>query len=222
MLIRPIAKRNGMTYSMIAMVIMIASVIILVVSNFSPFSIVVACSGLFIFASCLLVIGIRKLTDLSFRFSLTVQGIHYFTSRGGFTILWQHIQRIDIPTINDTTGRSQLPYVGIRLRQRNSLIDSASLPLLAHMLIEQRALILLAGAPTQLYGNADNMLYPNIKIEHNYSGLQAMFSNRMQFLHNSLGYDIFFPYDDLDRPPVQFVTLLRNLKNNPAQLDNID
>ena len=222
MLIRPIAKRNGMTYSVVATIIMLVSVIILVASNFSPFSTVVACGGLFVFGTCLLLIGIRKLTDLSYRFSLTAQGIHYFTSRGGFTILWQHIQRIDIPKINNDVGLSELPYVGIRLNQRNDLIDSASLPLLAHMLIEQRALTLLAGSAAHLYGSADNMLYPNIKIEHNYTGLQAMFCNRMQFLHNSLGYDIFFPHDDLDRPPEQFVTLLRNFKNNPTQLVNND
>ena len=33
-------------------------------------------------------------------------------------------------------------------------------------------------------------------------------------LHDTLGYDIYFPEDDLDRSPAEFVTLLRQFKAN--------
>ncbi|MFT5808126.1 MAG: hypothetical protein ACI9LG_002427 [Moritella dasanensis] len=214
MLIRPIAKRNGMTVTIVAAVLIFSSIIALlsIANNNSLYFPLFA--GSLVVGFILLLVGIVKINDVDYRFSLTNEGIHYFTSRGGFTILWQDIQRIDIPRINDGLALKDLPYIGIRLNQRENLINSASLPTLSHMLLEQRALIMLTDPNSTLYGNADNMLYPNVKVTHNYKGLQAMFINRMHYLHDTLGYDIYFPEDDLDRPPAEFVTLLRQFKTN--------
>jgi len=216
MLIRPIAKRNGLTITIVAGLFIFSSVIALLTTSadidyYLYFPLLAAS---LIIGICLMVIGIAKINDVYYRFSLIKEGIHYFTSRGGFTIFWQDIQRIDIPRINDGLELKELPYIGIRLNQREHLINSASLPTLSHMLLEQRALIMLTEPNSTLYGNADNMLYPDIKITHKYHGLQAMFINRMQYLHNTLGYDIYFPNDDLDRSPTEFVQLLRELKTH--------
>ncbi|WP_017219672.1 DUF2982 domain-containing protein [Moritella dasanensis] len=214
MLIRPIAKRNGMTFTIVAAVLIFSSIIALlsIANNNSLYFPLFA--GSLVVGFILLLVGIVKINDVDYRFSLTNEGIHYFTSRGGFTILWQDIQRIDIPRINDGLALKDLPYIGIRLNQRENLINSASLPTLSHMLLEQRALIMLTDPNSTLYGNADNMLYPNIKVTHKYKGLQAMFINRMHYLHDTLGYDIYFPEDDLDRPAAEFVTLLRQFKTH--------
>jgi len=216
MLIRPIAKRNGVTVTIVAVLFIFSSIIALLTTStdngyYLYFPLL---AGSLIIGICLLIIGIAKINDMYYRFSLTKEGLHYFTSRGGFTILWQDIQRIDIPKINDGLTLKELPYIGIRLNQREHLINSASLPTLSHMLLEQRALIMLTDPNSSLYGNADNMLYPDIKVPHKYQGLQAMFINRMQYLHNTLGYDIYFPNDDLDRPPAEFVQLLREFKTD--------
>jgi len=216
MLIRPIAKRNGVTVTIVAVLFIFSSIIALLTTStdngyYLYFPLL---AGSLIIGICLLIIGIAKINDMYYRFSLTKEGLHYFTSRGGFTILWQDIQRIDIPKINDGLALKELPYIGIRLNQREHLINSASLPTLSHMLLEQRALIMLTDPNSSLYGNADNMLYPDIKVPHKYQGLQAMFINRMQYLHNTLGYDIYFPNDDLDRPPAEFVQLLREFKTD--------
>jgi len=216
MLIRPIAKRNGITVTIIAALLIFSSIISLLTTsadtgNYLYFPLA---AGALIIGICLLIVGIVKINDLYYRFSLTKEGIHYFTSRGGFTILWEDIQRIDIPKINEGLELKELPYIGIRLKHREHLINSASLPTLSHMLLEQRALIMLTAPNSTLYGNADNMLYPDVKVTHNYHGLQAMFINRMQYLHNTLGYDIYFPNDDLDRAPTEFVQLLREFKTD--------
>ena len=212
MLIRPIAKRNGMTLTIVASLLIFSSIIALlsIATNNTLYFPLFA--GSLIIGIVLLIVGIIKINDVDYRFSLTNEGIHYFTSRGGFTILWQDIQRIDIPRINDGLELKDLPYIGIRLNQREHLVNSASLPTLSHMLLEQRVLIMLTDPNASLYGNADNMLYPNVKVTHKYQGLQAMFINRMQYLHNTLGYDIYFPHDDLDRSPAEFVQLLRKFK----------
>ena len=216
MLIRPIAKRNGVTFTIVAGLFIFSSITALLTTsndagNFLYFPLLAAS---LLVGICLLIVGIAKINDMYYRFSLTKEGLHYFTSRGGFTILWQDIQRIDIPKINDGLELKELPYIGIRLKQRDHLINSASLPTLSHMLLEQRALIMLTDPNSTLYGNADNMLYPDVKVTHNYHGLQAMFINRMQYLHNTLGYDIYFPNDDLDRAPAEFVQLLREFKTD--------
>jgi hypothetical protein len=214
MLIRPIAKRNGVTFTLVAGLFIFASIIALLsIANNNSFYFPLF-AGSLIIGIILLIIGFAKINDVDYRFSLTHEGIHYFTARGGFTILWKDIQRIDIPKINNGLALKELPYIGIRLTQREHLINSASLPTLSHMLVEQRALIMLTNPNGTLYGNADNMLYPNIKVTHKYQGLQAMFINRMHYLHDTLGYDIYFPEDDLDRSPAEFVTLLRQFKAN--------
>jgi len=216
MLIRPIAKRNGLTFTIIAGLFIFSSIIALLTISSdtnNPFLFPLFAASLIVGVG-LLIIGIAKINDVDYRFSLTNEGIHYFTSRGGFTILWQDIQRIDIPKINNGMELTELPYIGIRLNQREHLINSASLPTLSHMLLEQRALIMLTDPQSTLYGNADNMLYPDVKVTHRYQGLQAMFINRMQYLHNTLGYDIYFPNDDLDRSPADFVALLRQFKTH--------
>lgn len=216
MLIRPIAKRNGITLTMVAGLLIFSSIITLLTTSSDTNNglYLPLLAAALIIGIILLIIGIAKINDVDYRFSLTNEGIHYFTARGGFTILWQDIQRIDIPKINDGLALKELPYIGIRLNEREHLINSASLPTLSHMLLEQRALTMLSNPNTSLYGNADNMLYPNVKITHKYQGLQAMFINRMRYLHDTLGYDIYFPVDDLDRSPAEFVTLLRQLKAN--------
>lgn len=214
MLIRPIAKRNGVTFTIVAGVFIFSSIIALLTisTNNPPYFPLFAAS--LIIGIGLLIVGIVKINDVDYRFSLTHEGIHYFTSRGGFTILWQDIQRIDIPRINNELELKELPYIGIRLNQREHLINSASLPTLSHMLLEQRALVMLTDPSSTLYGNAENMLYPDIKTTHKYHGLQAMFINRMHYLHDTLGYDIYFPNDDLDRSPIEFVQLLRDYKSH--------
>lgn len=216
MLIRPIAKRNGVTTIIVAGLFIFSSLIALLTTSTSInyYLYFPLLAGLLITGFCLLLIGLAKIHDVYYRFSLTKEGILYFTSRGGFTILWQDIQRIDIPRISDGLELKELPYIGIRLNQREHLINSASLPALSHMLLDQRALVMLTEPNGTLYGNADNMLYPNIKVTHKYHGLQAMFINRMQYLHDTLGYDIYFPNDDLDRSPADFVHLLQELKTH--------
>ncbi|MDX2319798.1 MAG: DUF2982 domain-containing protein [Moritella sp.] len=216
MLIRPIAKRNGVTFTIVAGIFIFSSIIALLSITTNNTLYFPLFAGSLIIGIVLLIIGIVKINDVDYRFSLTNEGIHYFTSRGGFTILWQDIQRIDVPRINDGLTLKDLPYIGIRLTQREHLINSASLPTLSHMLLEQRVLIMLTNPTASLYGNADNMLYPDIKVTHKYQGLQAMFINRMQYLHNTLGYDIYFPTDDLDRSPAEFVQLLRKFKTHQS------
>lgn len=220
MLIRPIAKRNGITLSLLASILIISSIYGLLVEPDNRYFSFPLMAAILILGLVLLVIGLTIIRDVYYRFSLTENGIHYFTRHGGFTILWQDIQRIDIPKISDGLALKDLPYVGIRLKQHEQLIATASLPILAHMLLEQRALVLLTKSSANLYENADNILYPATKVKHNYRGLQAMFLNRMLFLHNSLGYDIYFPADDLDRPPQQFVQLLRNYMCNNLERDS--
>lgn len=208
MLIQPISKRNGLTFSALGVWLICISLFSLLYALLPKFIM----SGLLILGLVVLVIGIRKLSDTFYRFSLTEQGIHYFTRSGGCTILWKDIQRIDIPKMIDGTEEIDLPYIGIRLSDPRRLISTASLPMLAHMLIEQRALVQLSLSDTELIEHADTQLSPAASEEIQLEGLQVQFLKRMTLLHKTLGYDFYFPIDDIDRSPEQFVDLLRTLK----------
>lgn len=208
MLIQPISKRNGLTFSLLGSILICFSLICIAYALLPRFLMAV---GL-ILGLVILVIGIRKLSDTFYRFSLTEQGIHYFTRSGGCTILWKDIQRIDIPKITQGTEAIPLPYIGLRLSNPKRLLDTASQPMLAHMLFEQRALVQLSLSESDLLEHADTLLSAAASDDLNFEGLQGQFLKRMSLLHKTLGYDFYFPIDDIDRSPEQFVNLLRTLK----------
>ncbi len=215
MLIRPISKRNGLTFTVSGAFLICISLFCLLYELLPK----VIMAGLLILGLVILVIGIRKLSDTFYRFSLTEQGIHYFTRSGGCTILWKDIQRIDIPKIINGTEEIQLPYIGLRLSNPRRLISTASLPMLAHMLIEQRALVQLSLTDSDLLEHADTLLSAAATDELDFKGLHAQFLKRMTLLHKTLGYDFYFPTDDIDRSPEQFVNLLRTLKRAASNIE---
>lgn len=212
MLIKPMASRNGLTFALLSGLLIIVSLFGLLVPTTQLLNII-AISTLIMGIFCA-IIAVGKLRDVNYRFSLTKEGIHYFTYRGGFTLLWQDIQRIDIPTIQQSLERKELPYIGIRLNNYSHFIHTASLPVLAHILIDQRVLTLMTDVKPADFGQSDNILFPENKnhahrqLKNELTGLRAMFLERMLFLHDNLGYDIYFPVDDLDRKPLLFVQLL--------------
>lgn len=209
MLIKPNSSKNTFTFAVLASVLLLfSSLALLTLQDLFIKTI----SGIsFITGIILLIAAFTKWRDVQYRFSLTLEGIVYFTSKGGFTVPWEDIQRIDIPNA-PTPIPSPLPYIGIRLSEHSRLLQSASLPLLARILIQQRGLTVQSYNVEGNFGASSNMLFPKVTSDKRYTGLQKMFYERMQFLHNNLGYDLYFPLDDIDREPLQFVRLLRNLK----------
>lgn len=161
-----------------------------------------------------LLLGWFKLREPKHSLVLSKTHIIYYHRLGQWQTHWSNIARIDVPQIHIDLEYLPLAVVGIRLRSYEPLLNSMSPRLMNNMMLEQRSLLLqaLKGQKEQNSEFDDHLLEADKFTSEDgkvYRGLQAMFANRMSKLRNSLGYDIFINAAELDRPPTEFVTLLR-------------
>ena len=172
-------------------------------------------------AGCL--IGIFKVHEPEYSFTLSRKGIVYHHSRGNWYIEWQDIQRFDVLKINTGFEQQLLPYIGIRLKTSEAWLTHISPRLASFLLSEQKELLVLAlkqdfenwqcedgQCPSELMYKFDE-----IKIGKSwFKGLSAMMAHRVELLRSKLGYDVFIPASALDREPELFVKLLNDLRQN--------
>ena len=170
-------------------------------------------------AAILLVAGLGfYLSYLSQRsrlaFSLSRYHVQYHCSKGGWSLPWQSITQISIPTVSHEGWHQPLPWLGLRLANYEPLLNSISFRVASQLLIEQRGLLLCgyryAEAPQlaleQMLFDETPYILSNGKV---YRGLLAMLGNRMRYTRELLGYDVFIHESLLDRPLDDFAGVMR-------------
>lgn len=171
-----------------------------------------------------LLLGCVKLLEPSFSFQITPTDITYHHKYGDWQLPWDDIQRFDVVRVNQGIESKELPYIGLSLRKPEAILESISLRLASRLLLEQQNLLLYAqdeNPAKEKNCDSGDCLLPEIDglLEKNqfvtpsgscYRGLLAMLGQRMQRLHGTLGYDLYIPFNALDRPGDEFVALLRN------------
>lgn len=212
--IRASAKNNGLTSVLLGGMGLCGSYLLLA-SLPEPLFLVP------IFTSCLsivaLVIGWFKLREPPNSLLLSRQQLCYHHRCGQWSLAWQNIQRIDIPKSNQGVSQQPLELVGIRLKQYQPLLQHISPRLATNILMQQRPLLLHAedkqcasgGCYDDSLIEADSYRLDDGQVIR---GVTAMLANRMNKLRQALGYDLFIPAEDLDRPVGEFVHLLRQCK----------
>lgn len=154
-----------------------------------------------------------KRTQLSF--SLTFMHIQHHSLKGGWVLKWKNIRSIGIPTISREGWHQPVPWVGIQIKDYDALLESISLRMVSHIIMTQRALLVTAyrrSDATPSSAIEDMMFDDKPYLGENgvvYKGLLAMLANRMQYMREILGYDLFISDDLLDRPVEEFVGLTR-------------
>ncbi|MGS2719209.1 DUF2982 domain-containing protein [Paraglaciecola aestuariivivens] len=155
-----------------------------------------------------------KYREPEFSFCLTRSALTYQHRFGQWQLDWHNIQRIDRPTIYQAGSLQNLDMVGIKLKDYSAFLEHISPRLMSNILMEQRPLLLQGNNSQcqtgQCYGD-DLLEDDQYKDQHGktYSGIQAMFANRMLKLRQRLGYDIFVASAELDRPEQDFIELLK-------------
>lgn len=167
--------------------------------------------------------GIFKLREPRHSLGISRQEIVYYHRRGSWVIPWDNVQRVDVPKVYEGLILHDLEMVGIRLKDPEAFLESISPRLITHLLMEQRPLIgkvdMANCQSGKCYGDdlIEDTKY-KMKSGKVLTGISAMFANRMRKLQSGLGFDLYLSANDLDRPPQEFVQLLKECQE--SRLEN--
>lgn len=214
----PAGKRYGFSYTLAGAIGLLVA-FILFIQMPTLFAVGVTIFGLSLVA---LVLGIAKLLQPQYSLLLQPQGLIYQHRRGRLLIRWQDIQRIDQLRADINGEWQDLPFIGIKLKRLDFMLDHISPRLASGLLTEQRPLMMSAVTMLDSQINLEEYVTKEFESllvdERVYKGLLAMFGHRCQLLAQQLGFHLYVPIDVLDRTPEQFIQLLRQYSAQNMQI----
>lgn len=166
---------------------------------------------LFTIAMAGLTLGLTKLMEPNFSFSLSPKQLKFNHRKGHWQINWRNISRI-FP-ITNTVGidRQELNYIGLSLLSLDDLKSNISIRLANHLIHEQQPLL--------TYCVANELIKPeqgviNFESYHCDNGEElkgpiAGFFHQCKMLKQALGAHIYIAEGNVDRPLEDFAVLLR-------------
>lgn len=209
--IRGAASNNGITTLLVGAVVALVGTLIIVLLPQLFFLVGI----LFLSGSIIaFVMGFYKLREPKYSLEITKEAIIYHHRKGNWRIDWENLQRVDVPRVHKGLEHVDLEMVGFRLRDPERFISDISLRLITHLLMEQKPLVTQVVQSDCHSGqcHSDDII-DDVKYKCQdgsmFTGITAMFANRMRKLQQGLGYDIYLSVNDLDRGGVEFVALLR-------------
>lgn len=213
-LIKPVVKRNGLTFSFLGSLGVIAG-ISLFLSGSEFFAPGIVCFAL---GTIALVLGFSKLAEPEVALKLTNEGFTYFHRRGQVSVAWENVQRIDQPRVTQGIDTIALPYIGVKVKQMSPVLEVISLRLAAGLLTEQRPLLMTASTQEEDLSVLENQMSaeftPFIEDNDRFKGVLAMFGHRSRLLGSHLGYHLYISTDALDRPANEFIALMNQCKHS--------
>ncbi|MBW5416753.1 DUF2982 domain-containing protein [Vibrio cholerae] len=146
-------------------------------------------------------------------YTLTATHFQQHFYQGGWVVKWNNISQIGVCSYEREGWHQPLPWVGIRLKHYAPYLNSICPRLSTQLLLSQRALLYLGAQQKARHHQFEDLVLdstPYVDAEgKQYTGLQAMLANRMQYQRDFFGYDIFISEQDLDRCAEEFVGLAR-------------
>lgn len=170
-----------------------------------------------------ILIGFLKSQQPYYSILLDAQQIIYVHKFGQWQIGIHNLHSCGIPQAGETFELLELNAVGIKLISIDEFLEALSPRLAGKLLIEQRHIFLQAVKMHCKNGNCPSewLIEPDeFKSDsgQTYTGLIAMFANRMHNLKTLTGYDLLLPANVLDRDIWRFSTLLNRWKLSPEQV----
>nr|WP_275974236.1 DUF2982 domain-containing protein [Shewanella pneumatophori] len=211
-LIKPVIKRNGITFSVFGCIGVVCGVSLFLLGSefFAPG---IICFALGIIA---LVLGFSKLAEPEVSLKLSDEGFTYFHRRGQVSVSWDNVQRMDQPRVTQGIDTVSLPYIGVKIKHMSPVLETISLRLAAGLLTEQRPLLMTASTQDEDLSVLENQMSaeftPFIEDNDRFKGVLAMFGHRSKLLGNHLGYHLYISTDALDRPVDEFIALMNKSK----------
>jgi hypothetical protein len=212
--IKPKAKHNGLFITLLGFVFICISML-LNMWYWNDFKLQLM---LLFFASFIVLLtGILKYSEPDISYKLTRQYILFFHRSGNWTIKWNSIIRLGIPTSSTGFNVTHLPYIGIKLKNITLIADNIS-PRLANKLIhEQRDLLILAAKNNEITLNEGLISFDAYTLNNKvYKGPIAAWLFRTEQLHSIYGYHLYLPDTGFDRNIADFLQLLKQCKDHAS------
>ncbi|WP_372872345.1 DUF2982 domain-containing protein [Shewanella sp.] len=212
LVIVPYGKRNGITLTLASAVLFsIALWVFLFAKTLFGLGIV-----LFALGAVGMILGYARVSQPPVSLRGDPTGLFYFHRRGQYGLSWDNIARIDVPRVSQGLESLDLPFIGIKLKRINPLLDVISPRLATGLLSEQRPLLMTAAAQDESLETLEAQLgaefTPFVADGERYRGVLAMFGHRTVILEKHLGYHLFIASDALDDEPVAVARRLRAYK----------
>ncbi|MEO2280411.1 DUF2982 domain-containing protein [Pseudoalteromonas pernae] len=168
-----------------------------------------------------MLVGYLKLHEPFFSLFLDNHKLSYNHKYGWWQLNAKNLERVGVPNIHQFEQTIDLNVVGLRLRDEDEFLQRLSPRLAGRLLVEQRHYLMQA---IKAYCHDGKECPPHWLVEdteytskngYKYTGLLAMFANRMNNLNFLTGYDILIPASVLDRDIWEFSYLLHRWQQDP-------
>ena len=197
----------------------IAILIILVLSHYFWRELRLVLIYLILLTLVIILTGILKRLEPRYSLILTPQNIRYFHKAGDWHLSWQQIQNIN--PVKETCGltRVELPYIGIRLYDVESLVNQIS-PRLANRLIHEQKTLIAFAIINQLFTLEQSQLNFSpyqLRSGKLVKGPLAAFLHHSKILYTGFGFHLFIPESSMDRDLNKFFQLLKQCQTAAHQ-----
>ncbi|WP_115719268.1 DUF2982 domain-containing protein [Gallaecimonas mangrovi] len=179
--------RNGLTLTLLGVLLLILGPTLLALGWFGPGMV------LLLAMPVLLILGIGKLTEPKVSLSINNHSLSLHHRRGGWSLKWRDIQRIDQLSLGSGFEKMDLPYIGFRLKSPESILDTINTRLAVGLLTEQRNVLLMALRSNCPTCQADDLFEANhyrSPTGKEYRGVLGMLGQRMKRLRELTGFDL--------------------------------
>lgn len=221
--IKPRSRHHGISFSVIGIGLCLILLALPKLFAFSPSILYIA--GILAFLSTGL-LGIFKLLEPRVSLTLCSDYLEFHHRYGGWVLKWANIIRIEQPALQDGLEWFSLPYIGLKIREYDPLLNIVSPRLAVKLLSEQRSLLIQVLQQEYISGhldaNFDLIEEPFYKSPagHLYQGAVAMLGHRMARMRAMLGFDLLIPANSLDRDPKDFAFILRRYQGEALEKQN--
>ncbi len=208
--IKPRSKRNAL-FLLILGALLLSFSFILNSFLFSEFKIQLT----LIMLACFMVflVGLMKYLEPKYSYCLTPTTIRFIHRHGQWQLPWSDIVRIGTVAADVHGQHQQLPYLGIKLINLESIANSISPRLANKLMHEQQELLRLAKNNNQLPPNNETINFSPYSLQHaTYKGPVAAWLYRSEQLAQCYGFHLFIPQDSFDRDRHEFLALLKQCK----------
>ncbi|WP_440054999.1 DUF2982 domain-containing protein [Pseudoalteromonas sp. T1lg65] len=218
--LRALTRKHGLEFMLIGGIVLIV-LMVFVKLRPTPISIleIIIASAMLV----LLLVGFLKSQQPYFSLTLSPRNFSYIHKYGSWSVTHHNFHSSGIPKVQQGIETLELNAVGIKLNDIDDFLSGLTPRLAGKLLIEQRHIFLQAvkmncktgNCPTEWLVEDTQFKSPSgIK----YTGLLAMFANRMNNFKTLTGYHLIVPSSELDRDIWQFSTMLNRWKLDPSKV----
>lgn len=218
--LRALANRNSIEFMIVGGV---ALLVIMLFVSLRATEITVLEIALLTTAISAVILGFFKSQEPFYSFTLSECNLKYNHKYGSWQLKHENIKMVGVPSIANDFETLELNAVAIKLNNIDDFLLALSPRLACKLLIEQRHIFLQAVKIHCKNGTCPSewLVEPSefrSDSGQTYTGLIAMFANRMSNLHTLTGYHLLLPANVLDRDIWHFSSLLNRWKLNPEMV----